>query len=264
MQSQQGSTAILARTLVLLACSPILSTTAQETAGSAAIPTGTVIIEAIIEPATSADSLTFEGTPSGVLVVDPNQQNRLAVEGLSAGSYTSALTEIGPHLSAQGYAVDRIRCDDDNSTGDVSSRTANFNLEEGETVVCQFRLAASTCVCPRAGSWTGSNLPGLMVCTGTMERTLPLIASRQRGTLRVSDGCQTLIATKMSDEYSDVIMKRGPDCGYEGSAQSTPMEIFFTWDVQNEEYITGSLHSEFAQQGATCTMSRDLELRFNE
>jgi len=242
----------------------IHSVKAQETNSSAGTPTGTAIVEAIIEPDIGGDSLMFDGTPSGLLLIGPNQQNRLTKNGLSAGSYTSVLTEIGPALRAQGYAVDRIRCDDENSNGDVSSRTANFNLQDGETVICQFRLVAPTCACPRAGSWTGSNLPGSMVCTGTMNRTIPLRASSQSGTLVVGDGCESLVATKLSDEYADVTMNRVPGCGYEGSAQGTPMEIYFRWDVQNEEFITGSLRSDFVQEGTTCTMSREFELRFNE
>jgi len=42
------------------------------------------------------------------------------------------------------------------------------------------------------------------------------------------------------------------------------MEILFTYDVQSEEFIKGTLYSEFIQQGATCTMAREFELRFEE
>jgi hypothetical protein len=249
---------------VLLVIATGLSVRVSAQLGAEGAPTGTAIVEVITEPDIGGDTLRFVGTPSGLLSIRPNQQNRLASEVLSAGSYTSALSEVGPLLTAQDYELDRIVCDDENSTGDVSARTANFDLEDGEAVVCQFRLVASTCACPRAGSWTGSNLPGSMVCTGAVNMTVPLAANSQAGTLEVSDDCQSLVATKFSDEYADVNMSRVLGCGYEGTAQGTPMEIQFTWDVQNEEFITGSLHSEFAQQGATCTMSREFELRFDE
>ena len=94
--------------------------------------------------------------------------------------------------------------------------------------------------------------------------TLPLPASSQTGTLEVTDGCQSLVATKFSDEYADITLTRVPGCGFEGSAQGTPMEILFTYEVQNEEIIKGSLNSVSQQQGTTCTMSRDFEVHFQE
>ena len=94
--------------------------------------------------------------------------------------------------------------------------------------------------------------------------TVPLPENSQSGTLEVSNGCQSLIATRFSDEYADVTMNRALGCGCGGTAQGTPMEILFTYVVQNEEFITGSLRPEFIEQGATCTISREFELRFEE
>ena len=37
-----------------------------------------------------------------------------------------------------GWALTNITCDDSNSTGDTTTRTATFNLESGETVTCTF------------------------------------------------------------------------------------------------------------------------------
>lgn len=249
---------------IFLALTAVFSVGVQAQPDADGTPTGTAIVEVITEPEFDGDTLRFEGTPSGLLTLVSDQQNRLSSEALSVGPNISTLSEIGPLLSAQGYTLERIVCNDEDSIGDVSSRTANFNLEDAETVVCQFRLVASMCACPRAGTWRGSNLPGSMVCTGAINMTVPLPANSQSGTLEVSNGCQSLTATRFSDEYADVTMNRVLGCGYEGTAQGTPMEILFKYDVQNEEFIKGSLRSEFIEQGATCTMSREFELRFEE
>jgi len=228
---------------------------------------GVAIVEVITEPDIGSDTLRFVGTPGGLLSLQLGQADRLVAGNLPPGSYTSTLSTIGPVLVAQGYSLESIMCDDQTSaepsTGDVSTKSANFNVEDGETVTCQFKLTASDCLCPRAGSWTASNLPGLMVCTGTANLTLPLLPSTQTGTLEVRDGCQTLFATDFAEDTADITMHRLPGCGYEGTAQGVPMVIRFTWDVHDEEFMTGNLYSEVIQQGTTCVMTREIEMRFN-
>jgi hypothetical protein len=249
---------------IFLALTAIFSITVQAQSDAEGGGTGTAIVEVITEPEFQGGTLRFEGTPSGLLTLLADQRNRLDAVALSVGANASTLAEMGPLLSTQGYTLERIVCDDDNSAGDVSSQTANFEFHEAETVVCQFRLVAASCACPRAGTWRASNLLGSMVCTGPIQMTVPLPANTTRSTLEVGDSCQSLLGTKFSDEYGDVIVNRVSGCSFEGTAQGTPMEILFTLDVQSEEFITGSLHSEFSQQGATCTMSREFELRFEE
>ena len=48
------------------------------------------------------------------------------------GQFTS--TETVP----AGWNLTKIECDDNNSTGDLNSATATFNVEAGETVTCTF------------------------------------------------------------------------------------------------------------------------------
>jgi len=248
-----------------------LSATAQNT--------GVAIVEVTTDPDLGGDTVTFAGIPNGVLELRLGQPDKLSATGLVSGTYTSTITAIGPVIAGQPYALQRISCDDTESaapsSGNVGTNSATFNIEAGEKVTCRFHLKAVepeepeppglSCICPRAGSWTASNLPGTMVCTGTTGFTLPLAASTQTGTLGVSNGCQSLQITNFDDDYADVPMQRVPgECGYVGVAEGVPMENRFNLDVQNEEFLIGSLRMKVVQQGTTCIMTRDFEVRFND
>jgi hypothetical protein len=233
--------------------------------------TGSAIVEVITEPDIGTGTLRFTGTPEGLISLSLGQQEQLVADNLVAGSYTSTLAAISSALAVQGYRLESIACDDEESpspsTGNMSTQTATFNIEDGETVTCRFKLVDSACLCPREGSWTVTNLPGVMACTGAFNMSIPLPPGTETGTLEIRDGCQTLFATDFSDDTADLTMHRVAGCAYEGtvggSQDGIPMVIHFTWHVQNEEFITGNLHSQVNQSGATCTMSRPFEMRFN-
>jgi len=105
-----------------------------------------------------------------------------------------------------------------------------------------------------------------MVCTGAMSMTVPLKPSTQKGTIKVRDGCSTLVAEGLSEDEATIVMSASSGCGYEGSVGGSqdgiPMTIHFTWDVPNSEKITGDLRSEVSQQGMTCNMARTYELKY--
>ena len=242
-------------------------------AATAASTSGVAIVEVITDPDIGSDTLRFVGTPAGLLSLRLGQADKLVATDVVPGSHKSTLTVIGPSLLAHGYSLVSIACDDQNSTspsvGDVATQTATFNIEDGETVTCQFKLSVAPCLCPREGSWTVSHLPGSMTCTGALNMAFPLLAaSTDTGTLEMRDGCQTIFATDFSEETADTTMHRVAGCGYEGvvggEEGGIPMQIHFTWDVQNEEFITGILYSQVNEQGAICTVSRGFELRFEE
>jgi hypothetical protein len=152
----------------------------------------------------------------------------------------------------------------DTEFGQMLRYLGRLKLPDGSVAEFDESLTVG-CVCPRAGSWTASNYPGTMVCTGIANLTIPLMGSTQTGDLGVYDGCRTLHYTNFDDEYADVAMQRVPgECGYEGEAHGLPMESSFTFDVQTEEFLIGSLRMEMAEQGATCIMTRDFEVRFND
>ena len=118
---------------------------------------------------------------------------------------------------------------------------------------------------PREGVWMVSNLPGSMIC-GPM--TLPLAPSQEPGTLTVMDCGWTVVGSGFSEDTADLVMKATDQSGRQyrgtvgGSQDGIPMTIHFDWNLQSDAYITGSLFSEVTQQGMTCRMVRDYEMRF--
>jgi len=91
-------------------------------------PTGTIIVEKQTDPVGAPDSFTFSGDASGTIA----DSKQIVVPNLPPGTYTSQ--ESVP----SNWNLTSIQCDDDNSSGDVTSATATFQLEEGETVKCTF------------------------------------------------------------------------------------------------------------------------------
>jgi hypothetical protein len=250
-----------------------LSATAQNT--------GVAIVEVTTDPDLGGDTVTFAGTPNGVLELRLGQPNKLSATGLVSGTYTSTITAIGPVIAGQLYALQRISCDDTDSavpsSGNVGANTATFNIEAGEKVTCRFHLKAVepeepeppglSCICPLEGSWSVSNLPGAMVCTGAISLTVPFPANNGQGELQIRDDCETLFGTDFQADTADVTLRRQPNCVYTGvvggEQGGMPMQLEFTMVVENEEYIAGSIYNQITQQGATCTTTRPFEMRFN-
>jgi len=236
------------------------------TASAAAGDGGAAVVRIVAEPAISAGSSRFAGTPAGTLQATPDRDS-LAASDLAAGLYKSTLEAMDPNAVAAGYRLVEIRCDDPASSGDVASRTARFKIDPGKTVTCTFMLAAGgACICPKEGIWNANNLPGQMACTGAMTMTLPLAPSSMSGTFKIENGCETVVAAGFSEDEAPLVMHRNSNCGYQGSVggeqDGIPMTIDFVWSVTSDEAIVGSLHSEVSQQGMTCVMSRDFELDF--
>lgn len=89
---------------------------------------GTIIVEKQTNPAGSTQSFTFSGDAAGELTDD----QQIIVGNLPPGDYSS--TETVP----TGWEVTDILCNDANSSGDIGTATANFVLDEGESVTCVF------------------------------------------------------------------------------------------------------------------------------
>lgn len=89
---------------------------------------GTIIVEKQTDPDGAPDSFTFTGDVAGAIADD----EQIVVSQLTPGTYTS--TETVP----AGWELIAIICDDGNSTGDVASFTATFQVESDETVKCTF------------------------------------------------------------------------------------------------------------------------------
>ena len=92
-------------------------------------PSGKIIVKKVTEPSPdpTSTSFTFTGDAAGSI----KDGETIEVQ-LNPGTYTS--TEV----AAAGFVLTSITCDDSNSTGNVETATATFNLEAGETVTCTF------------------------------------------------------------------------------------------------------------------------------
>jgi hypothetical protein len=112
---------------------------------------GTVVVASETIPDGATGSFLFTGVPTGTI----SGSGTLVSSNLSPGTYTT--TERDP---APDFDVTAVQCDDGDSptasSGDPGSRTAVFNLDPGETVVCTFtqEAAASPDI---AGGGSGSS-----------------------------------------------------------------------------------------------------------
>lgn len=90
--------------------------------------TGSIIVEKRTNPQGSLQSFTFTGDAAGDLA----DGEQIVVDNLAPGNYSS--TESVP----AGWNLTDIVCNDTDSTGDLTTATANFVLDAGETVTCAF------------------------------------------------------------------------------------------------------------------------------
>ena len=90
---------------------------------------GTIIVEKQTSPGGVPDTFTFTGDVAGTIGDD----GQLVVGNLIPGQYTSTENDPTPP-----FDLGSIVCDDLNSTGNVGTLTATFNLDPGETVTCVF------------------------------------------------------------------------------------------------------------------------------
>jgi uncharacterized repeat protein (TIGR01451 family) len=75
-----------------------------------------------------ADTFEFTGTPAG----------SISVSGATISAEVSPGTYSSTEAPEPGWDLISITCDDANSTGDVATRTANFDASPGEVVTCTF------------------------------------------------------------------------------------------------------------------------------
>jgi CSLREA domain-containing protein len=95
---------------------------------------GTIIVEKQTEPDGDPQTFSFSGTASGII----GDGQQITVNNLAPGKYTS--TETVP----SGWTLTSIVCDDANSAGNLTTKTATFTLDPGETVTCTFTNAKVT------------------------------------------------------------------------------------------------------------------------
>jgi uncharacterized repeat protein (TIGR01451 family) len=87
---------------------------------------GQVIVKKVMVGGT--DTFNYTGSPAGSISVN----NGTISANVAPGAYSSV------EDAKAGWSLTSISCDDGNSSGSVGTRTANFNVEAGETVTCTF------------------------------------------------------------------------------------------------------------------------------
>lgn len=115
---------------------------------------GTIVVEKQTVPDGSSDTFQFTGDAKGTI----GDGGTITVSDLSPGTYTS--TEVVP----SPWEISSIVCDDSDSSGNVNTATATFELQGGETVTCVFTNSEIPCTVPD----TTLDLSGNVV-SGTQE-----------------------------------------------------------------------------------------------
>jgi len=111
---------------------------------------GTIVVEKVTDPAGGPDIFEFTGDAADTIA----DGEMITVADLSPDDSPFDATEVVP----DGWDLTDITCDDDDSTGDVGSATATFNVAAGEIVTCTFtntELATVTIVKALDGDPTG-------------------------------------------------------------------------------------------------------------
>lgn len=233
---------------------------------------GTAILRVETIPATGPGAVRFAGTPAGQVSLGTDGTVTLQAD-VAVGRHVSTLEWIDPALRSAGYSLTAVSCNDPassrRSSGDVSTKRATFEIEDGETVTCTFQLGVElACICPIEGRWNVVNHTGSMACTGAVNMTVPLKASTGQGNLEVNDSCDTIVASGMTEDEADIVMRPNSDCSFSGtvggSSDGIPMTIEFRWTLENSKRITGDLKSNVTNPGMTCRMSRTYELDYQQ
>ena len=89
---------------------------------------GAIVVGKVTDPGGAEASFTFSGDAAGAI----GDGESITVSDLSAGSYSSSETVPA------GWSLTDISCDDDDSSGNIGTATASFNVAAGETVTCTF------------------------------------------------------------------------------------------------------------------------------
>jgi len=127
----------------------------------------------------------------------------------------------------------------------------------------------SACTCPRAGVWRVTNLEGWMECSMFGIKRKDSRPDRNDGAIWIlNDDCSTIFSEAYEKQREDVIMDRGRDCLFFGTApgEEDGAEVIFdgAYKVETEEFITGEYHMEMSSAGINCTGYSPFQIEFLE
>jgi uncharacterized repeat protein (TIGR01451 family) len=92
------------------------------------IERGSIIVEKQTNPNGAAGTFSFTGDAAGSI----GDNGQIVVDDLEPGTYTST------EGAAAGFNLTGITCSDEDSSGNLGTRTATFELDPGQTVTCTF------------------------------------------------------------------------------------------------------------------------------
>ena len=127
----------------------------------------------------------------------------------------------------------------------------------------------SACTCPKAGVWRVTNLEGWMECSTLGIKRKDKRADKNDGAIWIlNDDCSTIFSEAYEKQREDVIMDRGRDCLFFGSApgEEDGAKVIFdgAYKVETEEFITGEYHMEMSSMGVNCTGYSPFQIEFLE
>lgn len=128
-------------------------------------------------------------------------------------------------------------------------------------------LTASACTCPRAGVWRVTNKEGWMECSTLGIKRKDSREDKNDGAIWIlDDDCSTIFSEAYEKQREDVVMERGRDCLFFGTApgKQDGAEAIFdgAYTVETEEFITGEYHMEMSSMGMECTGFTPFQIEF--
>jgi len=168
----------------------------------------------------------------------------------NAHTITISKDALGAHLEHG----DRVgSCD---STGMVEVRDSGYQSQ-------------SACACPRAGVWRVTNLEGWMECEPFGIKRTDKRADKNDGAIWIlNDDCSSIFSEAYEKQREDVLMDRGRDCLFFGTApgKEDGAEVIFdgAYKVESEEFITGEYYMEMSSTGISCTGYSPFQIDFLE
>ena len=168
----------------------------------------------------------------------------------NAHTITINESALGTHLDHG----DHIGPCDSTQTGEVS--------ESGDP-------SRSACTCPKAGVWRVTNLEGWMECKPFGIKRTDKREDKNDGAIWIlNDDCSTIFSEAYEKQREDVIMDRGRQCLFFGTApgEEDGAEVIFdgAYKVETEEFITGEYHMEMSSTGIECTGFSPFQIEFLE
>jgi hypothetical protein len=166
----------------------------------------------------------------------------------NAHTITISENALGAHLEHGDHVG---ACD---TTGAIAGR------ESGDA-------SQSACKCPKAGVWRVTNREGWMECNVLGIKRKDKRADRNDGAIWIlNDDCSTIFSEAYEKQREDVLMERGRDCLFFGTApgEKDGAQVIFdgAYKVETEEFITGEYYMEMSSAGMNCTGYSPFQIEF--